>query len=147
MRAALRLLFLVPIGFVLATFAAALALLWPFLAIPPGGFADPFVLIELTVGFTAQAVQIGSAAFVPFLLFVALAEILAIRSLLLHLGAGLLAGFVSTRLAPVVPEVSVQTASVTAGLAFALVYWIVAGRTAGRPRRRPVSAPPPPHPE
>ena len=147
MRTTLRLLFLVPVAFVLATFAAAGAMLWPFLAIPPGALGDPFVLFELGVGFTAQAAQIGSAAFVPFALFALLAEILALRSLLAHLLVGAGAGFLSTRLAPVVPELSVQTASVTAGLAFALVYWILAGRTAGRLRHQPVSTPPQPHPE
>lgn len=144
MRATLRILFLIPAGFVLACYAGAFALLWPFLHLPPGALGDPLTAIELAFGFTAQAAQIGAAAFLPWILFVAAAETLRWRSLLLHLGLGVLAGFSASRLGAM--PASVETATVTAGLAFALVYWLVAGHGAGRPRRPAAASLPSPSP-
>ena len=138
MTTVLRFLFVIPIGFVLACFAAAFAMLWPFLELPDGALSDPFLVFELLVFFTAQAAQVGSAALLPWGLFMALSEITGLRSILLHMGAGIAGGFAALRLSPggAPTELSLQTAFVVAGLSFALVYWLVAGRGAGRWRRR-----------
>ena len=149
MATVLRFLLLISTGFVLACAAAAFALLWPFLDWPPGAAQDPFLMVQLVLGFTAQAAQVGSTALVPWGLFMGLSESLGWRSLLLHMGAGLVGGFAAMRLQPGGPvtETSLQTAFAVAGLSFALVYWLVAGRGAGRWRRpRRTTSPPPASP-
>lgn len=143
MTQVLRFLFLIPIGFVLACFAASFALLWPFVLLPTDFASDPFVVVELILGFTAQAAQVGTLALVPWGLFMAVTEILGLRSLLIHAGAGLAAGFAATRIGPGASAPSLQTAMIVAGLSFALVYWLIAGRGAGTWRRRPAPSLPP----
>ncbi|KQT65791.1 MULTISPECIES: hypothetical protein [unclassified Aureimonas] len=141
MAALLRFLFVIPFGFVAACAAAAFALLWPFVDLSGAGEGDPFFWVQIALGFGAQAAQVGSAALVPWGVFMLATEILGLRSLIFHVVAGLVAGFLTTRIAygAELPHGSVQTALVVAGLAFALVYWIIAGRGAGRWRkaRRP----------
>lgn len=142
MTALLRFLFVIPFGFVAACVAAAFALLWPFVDLSGAGGADPFFWLQIALGFGAQSAQVGSAALVPWGIFMLATEILGLRSLIFHAVAGLVAGFLTTRLAygPELPAGSVQTALAIAGLAFGLVYWIIAGRGAGlwrTARRRP----------
>ncbi|WP_062017603.1 hypothetical protein [Aureimonas sp. AU4] len=138
MRTVFRFLFLIPLGFVAACFAAGFALLWPFLDLPPGSLGDPFVIAQLTVGFMTQCAQVGTAALVPWGLFMVASEIAGWRSLLLHAGLGALGGVVAGRMTAGAPS-SVETALVVAGLAFGLVYWLVAGHGAGLWRRRAMS--------
>ncbi|HEX2020596.1 MAG TPA: hypothetical protein VGO17_16815 [Aurantimonas sp.] len=147
MSTVLRFLFVIPIGFIAACLTAAVAMLWPFLDVPPGGAGDPVFLFHASVAFAAQSAQIGSAVLLPFALFVVATEIFALSSLLLHLAAGLLGGMgvLFAAYGRDVPHMSVQTAILVASLCFCLVYWIIAGRRAGAWRRggrasRPVSA-------
>ncbi|ALN71662.1 hypothetical protein [Aureimonas sp. AU20] len=135
MSTVLRILFLVPIGFMLACCAAAFALLWPFLDIGWATFTDPLQTIQLAMGFTTMAAGIGWVAFVPFLIFLVLSEALRLRSVLIHLLAGLVGGAVAAHAGPAVGDMRLQTATIVAGLAFALTYWVLAGHRAGRPRR------------
>ncbi|WP_182086031.1 hypothetical protein [Aureimonas sp. ME7] len=144
MIAVLRFLFLIPLGFVLACLAASFAMLWPFVALP-SDMTDPFVWMELSVGFLAQGAQIGSLAFIPWALFMIVTEAMGWRSLLPHAGAGILAGFVATRALPGIDTRSLQTAMVVAGLSFSLVYWLIAGSSAGSWRRRRTDTPPSDH--
>lgn len=133
MIAFLRFLFVIPFGFVLACLAGAFALLWPFLQVGRETLVDPLALFYLALGFTAQAAQVGSAALLPWGVFMVATEILGLSSVVLHAGAGLLGGFAASRLAYDTPaHLSVQTALAVSGLAFALVYWLIAGRSAGR---------------
>lgn len=142
MRIVLRFLFLIPIGFVAACFAAGFALLSPFLDLGPGAIEDPFVLAELAVGFVTQCAQVGATALLPWALFMVVSESLRLRSVLLHAGLGALGGFAASRTDGVAAAVSVETAMVVAGLAFGLVYWLVAGHGAGRWRRPRAATPP-----
>ena len=137
MTAVLRFLFVVPLGFVAGCLAAAFALLWPFLDLPPGWWGDPLLAIELFLGLLAQAGQIGAAALIPWAIFMAVTEILRLSSLILHMAAGLIAGLALARLwyGDAVP-LAIQTAMIVGGLAFFMVYWGVAGRRAGHWRRR-----------
>lgn len=135
MRTVLRFLFLIPLAFVAACFAAGFALLWPFLDLPPGALRDPFVLAELAVGFMTQCAQVGASALLPWGIFMVVSEIAGWRSVLLHAGAGALGGFAASRMAGGAAA-SVETALIVAGLAFGLVYWLVAGNGAGRWRSR-----------
>lgn len=138
MIAVLRFLFVIPIGFVAACFAAAAALLWPFLDVSADAFQDPFVVVELVFGFLAQAAQVGSIALIPWALFMVISEIWRLDSLLLHAVLGVVGGLAGERTiyGGGALSTSVEVAFLVAGLAFALVYWIVAGRAAGHWRRR-----------
>ncbi|WP_102960658.1 hypothetical protein [Mangrovicella endophytica] len=142
MRAVFRFLFVIPFGFIAACLAAAFALLSPFLDVGGAG-VDPLFWIETGFGFTVQAGQVGSAALVPWGIFMAVTEVLALRSILLHAGAGALGGIAYAGMAygGAMPQASVRTALVVAGLSFALVYWLVAGRRAGSWRERAPAAP------
>jgi hypothetical protein len=141
MIAVLRFLFVIPIGFVAACLSAAFALLWPFVDMSGVDTGDPVFWIQAVFGFLAQAAQVGSAALVPWAIFMIVTEVLGWRWLILHMAAGAVGGFAVMRSAygDAPPHASVQTAMVVAGLAFAMVYWIVAGRGAGRWRSRRTS--------
>ncbi|MFD2238700.1 hypothetical protein [Aureimonas populi] len=144
MIAVLRFLFVIPIGFVAGCLAAAAALLWPFIDLPPGMLDDPVMMIELFLGFMAQAGMVGAAVLVPWAIFMVLTEIFALPSILLHLGAGLAGGLALSRAWYGEAAASgTQTALIVGGLAFMLVYWILAGRSAGHWRRRSRPATPP----
>jgi len=138
MRAVLRFLFVIPLGFVFACYGAAFALLWPFIEVPATIGDDPFRMVEMFFVFTAQSAQVGSAALLPWAIFMLVTEIMGWRSLLLHAAIGLASGFVALRLAyeGAMPPISIQTAIFLAGLAFGMIYWIIAGRAAGLWRRR-----------
>lgn len=138
MTTVLRFLFVIPIGFVAACLSAGFALLWPFVDMSGGESGDPLFWIHAVFGLLAQSAQVGSAALVPWALFMVVTETLGWRSLVLHAGAGALGGYAIMRSAygEALPHASVQTATVVAGLTFAMVYWIVAGRAAGRWRRK-----------
>ncbi|UHD46619.1 hypothetical protein LUX29_05230 [Aureimonas altamirensis] len=138
MRAVLRFLFVIPLGFVFACYGAAFSLLWPFIEVPATIGDDPFRMVEMVFVFTAQAAQVGSAALLPWAIFMLVTEIMGWRSLLLHAAIGLASGFIALRLAyeGSMPPISIQTAIFLAGLAFGMIYWIIAGRAAGSWRRR-----------
>jgi hypothetical protein len=138
MIAVLRFLIVIPLGFVLACFAAAFALLWPFIDTTGAATGDPLFWLQAVLGLVAQSAQVGSTALVPWAVFMVLTESLGWRSVLLHMAAGISGGFAVIRTAydGAQPHASVQTAMIVAGLTFALVYWIVAGRGAGLWRAR-----------
>lgn len=137
MSTVLRFLFVIPFGFVLACFAAAFALLWPFVDTSGAAAGDLFYWIDAAYGFYVQTAMIGSVALIPWAVFMVATEIFGLNSILIHIAAGLAAGFGYAHLAygRPGPHLSVETALVVAGLVFGLVYWIVAGRRAGRWRR------------
>ncbi|MCB8839172.1 hypothetical protein [Aurantimonas sp. VKM B-3413] len=140
MGTVLRFLFVIPIGYIAACLTAAFALLWPFIAFTPASLSDPVFLLHAGFVFTAQAVQVGAVAIVPWLVFMVMTEFLALPSVLLHVTAGLIGGVAILFVAygSNVPHMSVQTAIIVASISFALVYWIVAGHGAGGWRRRRV---------
>ncbi|WP_152046995.1 hypothetical protein [Aureimonas psammosilenae] len=134
----LRLVFLIPLGFVAACLGAAFALIGPFVGPFPPLDQDPLYWFELAWAFGIQAVQIGSVAFLPWACFMIATEFLGLGSILIHAAAGLLGAFAYLRLSydGAMPDGGVRTAVIAAGLVFALVYWLVAGRGAGRERSR-----------
>lgn len=143
MRAVLRFLFVVPIGFVAACLTGAFAMLWPFLQWPQHTpLTDPLALFQAAVAFSAQTAQIGSVALVPWGVFMVVCELFGLSSVLLHLAAGVAGGVavIVTAYGEHLPAGSVQTAIVVAAATFSLVYWIVAGHSAGRWRRRRTAA-------
>ncbi len=143
MSTVLRILFLIPIGFILACCAGAFALLWPFVDLSREALADPARVLDLAILFTAQAAQVGVTALVPFLIFMVLSEALRLRSILINLVAGLAGGALAAHAGAASIDMRVQTATIVAGLAFALTYWVVAGHRAGRTRRAATQVAPP----
>ncbi len=134
MLTVLRFLFVIPIAFVASCLTSAFAMLWPFLDfLGRIQVADPVYLFQLIIVFLEQAGQIGSVTLFPWALFMVLTEALALRSILLHLAAGICGGVAIVILAygQTGAHASVQTAIVVASIVFALIYWIVAGRAAG----------------
>lgn len=149
MLTVLRFLFAIPIAFVAACLTGAFAMLWPFVDFPDGTLArDPVYLFQLVVIFLEQAAQIGSVTLLPWALFMVLSEAFGLRSILMHLAAGLCGGIAILIVAygRTGPHASVQTSIVVASIVFALVYWIVAGRAAGGWRRPGNSTKPVPPP-
>ena len=138
MGTVLRFLFVVPLAYVAACLAAAFAMLWPFLEMGRANALDPVFIGEAAFYFGAQTIQIGAAAFLPWLCFMLATEMLGLSALLLHMVAGLLGGIavLFSVYGQDVPHMSVQTAILVASLTFSLVYWILAGSRAGRWRRR-----------
>ncbi|WP_185984409.1 hypothetical protein [Aureimonas mangrovi] len=136
MIAVLRFLFVIPLAFVAGCFAASIALLWPFLDLAPVMRDDPVAIIQLFIGFMAQAAQIGTVALVPWAIFMVVTEIFAISSVIVHIITGIVAGLALTRhwYGDGAPG-SIETAMTVGGLAFFLVYWTIAGRSAGGWRR------------
>lgn len=139
MLTVLRFLFVIPIAFVAACLVGAFAMLWPFLDVADGfASADPLYLFQLILIFLEQAAQIGSVTLLPWALLMVATEAFGLRSILMHLAAGLCGGIAILIVAygRTGPHASVQTAIIVASIVFASVYWIVAGHSAGRWRRR-----------
>ena len=67
MATVLRFLFVVPLAYVAACLTAAFAMLWPFVDFGEASTLDPFMVAEAAFFFGAQAVQIGTVAFLPWL--------------------------------------------------------------------------------
>ena len=139
MLTVLRFLFVIPIAFVAACLTGAFAMLWPFIDLSDASLTrDPIYLFQLIIVFMEQAAQIGSVTLLPWALFMVLSEAFGLRSILMHVAAGLCGGIAILIVAygRTGPHASVQTAIVVASIVFALIYWIVAGRAAGRWRQR-----------
>ncbi|TFF21718.1 hypothetical protein E3C22_13580 [Jiella endophytica] len=143
MGTVLRFLFVLPLAYVAACLTAAFAMLWPFLEISRAAASDPVFIGRAAFYFGAQAIQVGTVAFLPWAGFMVVSEIAGLSSLLLHMLAGLLGGvaILFAAYGPNVPHMSVQTAILVASLTFALVYWILAGHGAGRWRRAERASP------
>ncbi|SEQ56091.1 hypothetical protein SAMN05216548_105214 [Faunimonas pinastri] len=138
----LRIVFLLPLGFVVACLAGAVFLV---VAVLHGSVDDVGAytseyggqLLLLTLGLAAS---IGWLAAVPSLIGALLGEIFAWRSVLFYLVYGGLTGLVS-ELAIRSPEAAAAQVHifVGAGCVGGLFYWIVAGSTAGAGRVKRVS--------
>jgi hypothetical protein len=135
-RAALRILLVIPLAFMTACLAAGGFVVLAAYGIGTdtvGGIAEagPGELLVLVV--TAAAV-VGAFSFVPALAAIALAEAFGWRSLIFYLLAGCAVGFAAVALL-VPPERALSDADarlfLAAGAVAGLVYWLVAGRTAG----------------
>ncbi len=129
MTALLRLLFLVPLGYMTAAVAWGLTI-----AVGAVGAPDdaPFAFIA---AFTAHTLYAGAAAFVPAAVAFAVAEIFAFRSVFYYLAVGGVLGFLAGQIAFYVGRAAVydsrQLLYVAAGFVAAAVYWLVAGMHAG----------------
>ncbi len=149
MTAILRILFLVPLGFLAACLAAGAVIVLALAGGPDGwqAFRAEFVpgeadgLFVLAGGIAGLIVAAFIA--VPSFIVILLAELFAWRSVFYYLVAGGLIGLSGSVLPirEILPEADVDmTMLAAAGLAGGFVYWLIAGRSAGygaRPRVEP----------
>jgi hypothetical protein len=138
------------VSVMLATFAAGIVIAIGVLGPEWHGFSGDVVeRSTFSVFVVAGAAFTGAVALLPLAILIAVAEIVKIRSLLVHAVAGaaiLLLGYSASGLAPPSyeesidhppPQISHATeVAAAAGVAFGLVYWLIAGRKAGRWRER-----------
>ncbi|MBZ8132653.1 hypothetical protein [Afifella sp. IM 167] len=129
-----RILFVIPLAFVAACWAAAAVL---FFSVPPALQAgETLAEYAAKAGFVSfiAALVVGAVAGIPSFLVVLFAESFGWRSLILHLVFGALLGVVAVVLGiasppPVEPRDIVIFAG--AGAVGGFVYWLIAGRRAG----------------
>jgi hypothetical protein len=131
MTTLLRLLFLAPLGFVLAMLAAGLTVSVGVVGIEPTGDAVPWIpLFAVWTG-----VYAGGFAFIPWIVAVVIAEGFALRSVFLWLALGGAVGaaaYLLTDVAVGTPWSGFNLAfHLAAGFVAGFVYWLVAGRQAG----------------
>jgi hypothetical protein len=140
----LRLLFVVPVAYILAIIAATATIVTGW-----AGFgADPFYAGLYIGGVLILIASVGSAAFLPAVVAIAAAEIFRWRSVFYYLVIGGLIGFAAHQLAGFTGTMADfeqrQLLFPAAGFVGAFVYWLIAGRLAGGPPspEPPASAPP-----
>jgi hypothetical protein len=135
-RALWRILVLIPLGFILAGFAAAGFLVLAVIGTDGENFttygAETLMLVFATATF------VGGVAAVPAFIAIVIAEIFALRTVIFHLVAGGAIGLAAHLIGPVSEEpISRADAQLflATGCVGGLVYWLVAGRSAGSDRR------------
>jgi hypothetical protein len=135
----LRILFLIPLGYVLAVIAAATTAALAEWLRAYGPVADDPAALGMTgmvvlMDWFILMIFLGAAAAIPSLVAVGAAEVFGIRSALYFCGAGLAVAFVTSLaidpagIPPFMAEPAIAGAS---GLAAGLVYWLVAGQWSG----------------
>ena len=132
MRALWRILVLIPLGFVLACFAAGGFLVLAVIGADAINFttygAETAMLVFATTAF------VGGVAALPAFVTIAIAEIFALRTVIFHLVAG---GAIelAAQLLGLVGEAPTSRADaqlfLATGCVGGLVYWLIAGRSAG----------------
>lgn len=129
----LRLLFLVPLGYIAAVVAATATILAGWYGHQPGPiFSD----IEATGVFMGVAVTVlvgvGSLAAVPAVILIALAELFRWRSVFFYLAVGGALGLLASQLDGMLWETGDPRLLLpAAGFVGAFAYWLIAGRLAG----------------
>ena len=140
----LRLLFLVPLGFIAAVVAAAGTLLAGWYGHEPGVFTDVGAT-GFVIGIGVFAVlRIGALAFIPAFVVAVLAELFRWRSVFLYLAVGGALGGLAGQLPVMGWEADGRSDTLlllAAGFVGGFVYWSIAGRFSGIGR---ASEPPPP---
>lgn len=144
MRSFLRLLFLVPIGFIAACIAAAAFFVFASIGTgPDGAYLDRY-LIDTLVLVAGVSATIGWLATIPALIAIGIAEIFGFRSIFYYLAAGAVIG-VGVQLAASGPDPTITSGDATlflaTGCVAGFVYWAIAGWGAGNHLRNPQAAP------
>ena len=141
----LRLLFLVPLGYVVAVFAAAAVVVvsW-FTGHPAYDPSDPYdFAVTIVPAAFVSVVQIGAVAALPALVAIVAAELFRWRSIFFYLavagGIGLIAHVLSND-----PQSFADRRLLfpAAGLVGGFAYWLIAGRLAGGASRDAASGGP-----
>jgi len=140
MTAILRILLLLPLGFIAACLAAGAFLVLALAGGPDGwqalraefALGEENGLFVLLGGFAGLVV--AALVAVPAFIFILFAELFAWRSVFVYLAAGALIGLSGSVLPieEVFPEAQANmTMLAAAGLVGGFVYWLIAGRSAG----------------
>ncbi|MHA1548379.1 MAG: hypothetical protein ACTSYE_05555 [Alphaproteobacteria bacterium] len=136
----LRLLLLVPLGYIAAVLAAALTLAITAVDAAYGVGSTGTLFVAMFLLF-----YVGAITFLPWLLAVAAAELFAIRSVLFYLITAGLLGYAVHSLAPFSGGIELferrALAFPVAGFVGGFVYWLIAGRRAGFDRGPPAATP------
>ncbi len=137
----LRLLFLVPLGYIAAVLAATFTILAGWYGHQAGEVSgDPFATGFLIGEGVLVMVRVGALAFVPAVGVIVLTELLRWRSVFLYLAVGGAMGLLADRFGTLGETNALLLPA--AGFVGALAYWLIAGRFAGVER----AAEPPPSP-
>ena len=136
MPAVLRLIVLVPLGYLAAVLVAATVVVVGVLGPFEPGFVPYFAF-----PFAAAITMTGAAALVPAAVAIAAAEVFRLRSVLFYLAVGGALGLAFAGLSDFHGSAELiarrPVLYPAAGLAGAFVYWLIAGRLAGRVRPPP----------
>jgi hypothetical protein len=141
----LRLVILVPLGFIAAVLAAAFTVLAGWYGHQT---ADIFTDVEQTGYLIGVAVwlvlEVGALAAIPAFIVIVLAELFRWRSVFFYLAVGGALGLLASQLNGMLWDTpNDQLLLVAAGFVGGLAYWLVAGRLAGLARApEPPPAPP-----
>ncbi len=142
----LRVLFLVPLGFIAAILAASLIVVLASFGQEPGIGADFGVTIAAIAFATTLLLNIGAVAAVPMFIVIVLAEMFRWRSVFLYLAVGGAIGLVPSAVNGVAwINSDDQVVLLAAGFVGGFVYWLVAGRLSGL--QRASEQPPPQTPQ
>lgn len=131
MSTILRLLVVVPTGFVLAVVAAGLTVAFGIFGVNPSGDAAGWIVL-----FTAwTAAYAGAFAFMPWLIAVVFAEGFGFRSVWFWLALGGLIGAAAYLFTGFVGDTAEGdfglAVHLAAGFVAGFVYWLIAGRSSG----------------
>ncbi len=144
----LRLLFLVPLGFIAAVLAAALTVLGGWYGHEIGGILGDIEQTGYLIGLAVWLVlEVGALAVVPAVIIIVLAELFRWRSVFFYLAVGGALGLLASQLNGMLWDTpNDQRLLVAAGFVGGLAYWLVAGRLAGlrRASKPPAPVSPPP---
>ncbi len=145
----LRLLFLVPLGFIAAVLAASVTMLGGWYGHGVGGILGDVEQTGYLIGVSVWLVlEVGALAAIPALIVVVLAELFGWRSLIFYLAVGGALGLLASQLNGMLWDApNDQLLLVAAGFVGGFVYWLIAGRFSGIGRASvPPPAPPPSEP-
>jgi hypothetical protein len=145
--ALLRLLFLVPLGYLAACVAAGFMMAFGLFGYEP----DPESQFFFTASVVVWTFWAGAVAFVPAILAIVLAEVFGWRSILYWLAVGGGIALVTERVADRYQSLDFAdrrtVVILAAGFVGGFAYWLIAGRLAGtgqEPARSQVPVPQPP---
>ncbi len=143
----LRLLFLVPLGFIAAVLAATLTILAGWYGHQPGVLTD-VAATGYVIGVGVWVVlQVGALAVIPAFLIIVLAELFGWRSVFFYLAVGGGLGLSADRLHAMLWELDgAMLLLPAAGFVGGFAYWLIAGRLSGLTRASPPPAATPPTP-
>jgi hypothetical protein len=144
----LRLLFLVPLGFIAAVLAAALTILGGWYGHQAGAILTDIGATGYVMGVGVWVVlEVGAVAGVPAFIVIVLAELFGWRSLVFYLAVGGALGLLTSQLHGIVWQTgNSQLLLPAAGFVGGFVYWLIAGRLAGIARPPEPASPPTPRP-